>query len=141
MQHIVFMAIGKKSKRAFFSCLRQKKAIEKEYRWCKCTILLQHTLICEGIIRPDEHSPRYKIKIRYRFGSVPKVYVLEPDIQMNAKTHVYDDESLCLFFPKDHPWTDEKLISETIIPWTAEWLLYYELYLITGKWDGPEAEH
>lgn len=28
------------------------------------------------------------------------------------------------------------LISDTIIPWVADWLLYYELWLATGEWLG-----
>jgi len=32
-------------------------------------------------------------------------------------------------------------IHEKIIPWIAEWLVFYELYRICGKWLGPEAPH
>jgi hypothetical protein len=32
-------------------------------------------------------------------------------------------------------------IHETIIPWTAEWLVFYELWKISGKWMGPAALH
>jgi hypothetical protein len=32
-------------------------------------------------------------------------------------------------------------LHQKIIPWIAEWLVYYELYLICGKWLGPEAPH
>lgn len=33
------------------------------------------------------------------------------------------------------------MIAETIVPWTALWLLYYELWLETDEWLGPEAPH
>ena len=33
-----------------------------------------------------------------------------------------------------------KLISNTIIPWTIEWLYFYELWLATGEWLGG-GEH
>ena len=37
-----------------------------------------------------------------------------------------------------------KLIANTIIPWTVEWLYYYELWQATGEWLGggehPENE-
>ena len=33
-----------------------------------------------------------------------------------------------------------KLIANTIIPWTVEWLYYYELWLATGEWLGG-GEH
>jgi hypothetical protein len=28
------------------------------------------------------------------------------------------------------------LLSTTILPWTAEWLMHYELWLISGHWSG-----
>lgn len=31
------------------------------------------------------------------------------------------------------------LIAKTILPWTALWLYYYELWLDTGKWLGPSS--
>jgi hypothetical protein len=31
------------------------------------------------------------------------------------------------------------LIATTLIPWTALWLYYYELWLDTGKWLGPSS--
>jgi hypothetical protein len=27
-------------------------------------------------------------------------------------------------------------IAETIIPWTSEWLYFYELWVFTGEWHG-----
>lgn len=32
-------------------------------------------------------------------------------------------------------------LHDKIIPWTAEWLVYYELFKLDGKWLGPEAPH
>ncbi len=32
-------------------------------------------------------------------------------------------------------------IDDTIIPWTAEWLVFYELWKDTGTWQGAEAPH
>lgn len=29
---------------------------------------------------------------------------------------------------------------ETVIPWTSEWLLHYEVWLATGDWHG-RGEH
>lgn len=33
-----------------------------------------------------------------------------------------------------------KLLADTIIPWTVEWLYFYELWLATGEWLGG-GEH
>jgi hypothetical protein len=38
-------------------------------------------------------------------------------------------------------WEADSKIAETIIPWTAAWLHFYELYLETGVWRGPQARH
>jgi hypothetical protein len=26
------------------------------------------------------------------------------------------------------------LLCQTIVPWISEWLLHYEIWLVTGKW-------
>ncbi len=54
---------------------------------------------------------------------------------------MYLNGSLCLFDPRVSPWKGSYNLHETIIPWTAEWLVFYELYKIHGKWLGPEAPH
>lgn len=33
------------------------------------------------------------------------------------------------------------LLAQSIVPWTAEWLFYYEMWQVTGAWGGDEAEH
>lgn len=54
---------------------------------------------------------------------------------------MYKDGSLCLYYPGDLAWDGRQNLHETIVPWTAEWLVLHELYLITGEWKGPEAPH
>ena len=65
----------------------------------------------------------------------------EPQISPSASRHMYGNGALCLYKPTEHPWKSSDNIHEKIIPWTAEWLVFYELYLMCGKWLGPEAEH
>jgi hypothetical protein len=43
--------------------------------------------------------------------------------------------------PNEDPWKLSDDIHQKIIPWTAEWLVFYELYQIYGEWLGPEAPH
>lgn len=52
--------------------------------------------------------------------------------------HRFKDGCLCLHLNGE--WDSTMLISETIIPWTAEWLLHYELWLATGEWHGGGHE-
>jgi hypothetical protein len=45
------------------------------------------------------------------------------------------------YWPDEDRWKSSDDIHKKIIPWLAEWLVFYELFLITGKWLGPEAPH
>ncbi|MCW1431349.1 hypothetical protein [Novosphingobium sp. JCM 18896] len=57
---------------------------------------------------------------------------------------LYDDPrgaELCLYYPDGAEWSEGMLLAETIVPWTAEWLFYYEMWQVTGTWGGPEAPH
>ena len=130
-----------KHKDPFPLCYRQKKAIEHSYSCFVCRIVSHSVLRCIGFIKPDTHSPDYEVQIEYRPKSSPTVRILSPKIEMSSNIHVYRDGSLCLYYPPDEKWKETDLISKKIIPWVAEWLLYYEMFLLTGKWEGPEAPH
>ncbi|GIN23390.1 hypothetical protein [Siminovitchia fordii] len=92
-----------------------------------------------GFLKPTDKSIRYKVKIVYH-PYQPKVFVLEPEV-LDFAPHRYGDKSLCLYFPNDKSFDGQKLISDTIIPWTSEWLYFYEVWLEEGVWWGPEAPH
>jgi hypothetical protein len=97
-----------------------------------------------GLLQPREISPAYTVKIVYHFAGwrskSPRVWVKSPEIHPDAP-HRYGDGSLCLYFPPDRDWTPDKFISETIVPWAALWLAFYEIWLDTDHWYGPEAPH
>ncbi len=80
-----------------------------------------------GKLKPTKESCTYTIKLEYS-GSYTKVYVVKPKILDNAP-HRYDDGSLCLYYPKDMSYDKTSIIADTILPWTAEWLYYYEVWL------------
>jgi len=90
-----------------------------------------------GILRPREIE--YQVKIRYRKKRDPKVFVLKPEI-LSFK-HRYSDGSLCIYKQSEFNWREDKLISKYIVPLIASWLYFNEIYLLTGKWYGPEATH
>jgi hypothetical protein len=77
--------------------------------------------------------------IRYKYGGVPIVSITSPLIEPSPVIHMYGDRSLCLYFPEDDRWKVSDDVHKKIVPWVAEWLVFYELYLLTGKWLGPEA--
>lgn len=98
-----------------------------------------------GTLQPLEASPEYEIKISWRPPKAPRTWVVAPQLHPNAP-HLYEEEdrALCLYDPKDpkdQRWTPRRYISQTIVPWTSFWLAFYEYWLQTGEWYGPEAPH
>lgn len=93
----------------------------------------------EGDLQPRESSPVYRVRIEYKLSGIPRVWVLSPEL-MPGTPHVWPkDGTLCLYFWRESPWRKCYLIGNTIIPWTALWLLYYELWLETDEWLGPTS--
>jgi hypothetical protein len=68
--------------------------------------------------------------------------VLDPELIRPPESdlpHVYEDDVLCLHLTDE--WTADMLIATTTVPWAAEWLLHYEIWLSTdGTWCGG-GEH
>jgi hypothetical protein len=48
---------------------------------------------------------------------------------------------LCLYYPPDETLPLGHEVAERLLPWAYEWLYYYEMWLVTGTWSGPEAPH
>jgi hypothetical protein len=102
--------------------------------------LKQGVLTYHGSLQPTEQSPRYQVQLLYAYGDQPKVWIRQPALRCDAP-HRYTDKSLCLYYPSDRSWSPDSGIAQTIVPWTAEWLYCYELWLVMGVWVGPEAPH
>lgn len=78
--------------------------------------------------------------IEYVLGHEPKTTILCPDIQPNKHIHMYKDHSLCLSYPSDLKWTENSNVGDLTIPWLAEWIIFYEIYLLNGGiWEGPQS--
>ncbi len=100
-------------------------------------------LLWEGDIIPSPNSATYTIKVHYTIANGVRVYVTNPKPLVlaegkNKLPHVYSHENqqLCLYYPKGFEWSNSVLLVDTIFPWTSEWLLHYELWVITGEWHG-----
>jgi hypothetical protein len=93
-----------------------------------------------GTLTPDERA--YQVRIYYKEYEFPVVHIVSPPIPDDAP-HIYHDRdnALCLFYPKHNEWTSDRYVCDTIVPWTSEWLYYYEIWQVTGKWFGKEAPH
>jgi len=93
-------------------------------------------------VRPTPWSRTYSVRVEYRQGKYPKVYVESPDILSLASgrriPHLYCQEAaqLCLWLPKLHEWDSSKLIDDYIVPWIALWLFYFEEWLASDEWKG-----
>lgn len=98
-------------------------------------------LTCRGRIQPTEHSRSYRVEIRYAPWDSPEVRIIDPKLEFAKDAHMYHNDTLCLYDWHEQPWQKNWHLYETIIPWTAEWLVFYELWLLTGKWHGNSATH
>lgn len=95
-------------------------------------------LDCSLPMQPCPASPTYVARLLYRHRCKPRVTVTEPDLTLHTDArvlpHVYSGDELCLCYPNE--WRDDMLLATTIVPWAAEWLMHYELWLITRRWAG-----
>src|SRR5215217_7638942 len=100
-------------------------------------------LDCRLRIQPSPASQTYTVRLIYRHGRPPKVTVTDPPLALHPDAsqlpHVYPGNELCLYYPGE--WKHDMLLSATILPWTAEWLIHYELWLATGTWAGGGYTH
>jgi hypothetical protein len=95
-------------------------------------------------VQPTARSVQYKVLIKYALHSLPQVWVLSPILKKNDKgdniPHMYNQERICLFQPKYGEFRATNYLSNTIIPWIALWLYHYEIWQMTGQWEGG-GEH
>jgi hypothetical protein len=98
-------------------------------------------MICRGLLQPLDYVQPYQIEIMCIVGKSPEVYIKNPKIEVNSKIHIYKSGNLCLFYPPDLNWKAHTSIANFTIPWINEWIVYYELYKISGEWEGPESPH
>lgn len=96
----------------------------------------------EGTLTPTPLSDTYYLKLLYKKGNHPDVYVTSPILKFYPGTtklpHVYNtsEQHLCLYYRPAREWNSSLFISDTIIPWASEWLFFYEIWLSTGVWHG-----
>lgn len=93
-------------------------------------------LIWNAKLTPLPICQTYSVRIVYDCKSPPRVFVLSP--KLKPCRHVYKEGNLCLYDPKETPWDYRHTIASTIIPWTIDWLVHYEIFLATGTWCAKE---
>jgi hypothetical protein len=91
-----------------------------------------------GTLRPSPISDEYSVTVLYRPGLLPEVRAISPELKVREGftdlPHVYPNGSLCLSVLGD--WEPWMYVAEYIVPWTSEWLLFYEFWHATGFWYG-----
>lgn len=94
----------------------------------------------EGYIQPTPLSDVYKVRFQYKITDKPRAFVISPELRYAKGAvrieHTYSKQEICLYLPKSGEWENDKYIAQTIIPWTYLWLYYYEIWLVTGEWEG-----
>jgi hypothetical protein len=134
-----FPSIRSKVKNSYGFSHYQKQIIESRYSFLKCKIE-------NGILKAKgtfsiPGSKNYQVRINYQPGLPPMVFIDKPSIEFCSEIHVYSGGNLCLYYPGDQHWKTNTLIADYTIPWIFEWIAYYEIYLFSGKWEGPEVRH
>jgi hypothetical protein len=101
-------------------------------------------LICRGQLRPTPVNGSYRVRIEYGRHGSPTAFVEAPQLRPRSPDgripHVYPGPRPCLYLPGSGEWTPNKRIADTVVPWLALWLFYYELWHATGEWLGGGAQ-
>jgi hypothetical protein len=140
----------------YLSVDEQDAAIRRLFPDFRLTAHADWIGVWEGSVRPA--SKTYTIRIVYfrrRFfdgwylsNHYVTVHVVDPLIGKIMRDgddlpHIYwndrapDWPALCLWDPDEMFWDPEMSIATTIIPWTSEWLLFFEYWQISGEFLGP----
>lgn len=94
-------------------------------------------------IKPTNISRSYDIRLECEINRPPRVYLYGENLkklECSDFPHNYGRDlnkyevRLCLALPKEFNYG--MFVSDTIIPWTVEWLFYYEIWLYSGIWYG-----
>jgi hypothetical protein len=90
-------------------------------------------LLWIGDLQPTPLGRSYRIQIGYRPRQPPEVRVLDALETRSGESlpHVYVDGTLCVYLPGE--WNENMYLDESIVPWAAEWLANYEIWLATGE--------
>jgi hypothetical protein len=91
---------------------------------------------------PSALGRLYTLHVEFKESKVPKVFVDQPDLVALADgrklPHVYSENPtrLCLYLPSSGQWHWGLLIAQTLVPWAALWLYFFEEWLLSNDWKG-----
>lgn len=123
--------------------IMQAMSIKNMFPDSRVTTYHDYKLIWRHTITPSPLGDFYNVRIIYHVTNAPKIFIVDPMPLSLAKgktklPHCYDQklQRLCLYYPNGVEWNKTMLLSNTVIPWTFEWLYHYEIWLCTGEWTG-----
>lgn len=122
----------------------QVASMEKDWPQFKVRSQTDDIVVWRGTMEAEHQT--FTVEIKFAQGDIfPLVSVLRPalrqrpDFQDGPLPHVYwrdDKPFLCLFDPAQNEWSASMAISRTTVPWISEWLYFFEIWSLTGKWLG-----
>lgn len=122
--------------------IQHKIALARSYPESFCE-LKRNVLTWRATIRPTALSEEYRVILSFNEHQAPKIFVQGQALKGLAKSnfpHKYEIDEVhkrvrvCLYLPSELDYGQP--FSETLVPWTAEWLFYYEIWLATEDWRG-----
>lgn len=136
------------NKQKIIPIAKQKSDLLYTFKGSECE-LKKDILFWKGIIKPTPLSKEYEVIIQYQINNLPRIQVFvtgdnikeldNPDFPHKYKI-IKEMNTVKICLDRYQAFNKYKYISTTIIPWTMEWLYYYEIWLATGKWQGG-GEH
>lgn len=140
------MANKKFLKEKTISLFDQKISLKMAYKDSSCEIK-GNTLFWIGDIQPTPISRIYTVALKFRMWGIPQIWIMgdslknldSPDFPHKYEINI-DMKMVRVCLYRYREFNTCKFLSKTIIPWTVEWLYFYELWLATGEWCGG-GEH
>jgi hypothetical protein len=103
----------------------------------------RHPWVWRGILQVREQGQIYVIDMDAgdRSGARVQIWVREPTLVPYKNTgrppHTFADGSLCV---TERTAMANEFRADTTVPWIYSWFYFYERWLETGIWYGPQAE-
>lgn len=94
-----------------------------------------------GQITPAAMCDTYTVRVSHKSVGRPDVEVVAPKLRAypgKRLPHMFSDGTLCLHLSNE--WNGGKIIAHTVMHWAARWLFFYEIWLLTGDWQGGGHE-
>ena len=136
------------NKKKVITLPRQQSDLLYTFKGAEC-VIKKDVLLWKGKIKPTPLSKEYDVFIKYQINRLPRIQVFvtsdelkeldNPDFPHKYKI-IKDKNTVKICLDRYQVFNKYNYISTTIIPWTIEWLYYYEIWLATGKWLGG-GEH